>query len=83
MKPELSETQQQCLEYIKAHGGTIKRHTGGYWAHEHWKGDHVWFSTGTIQALVTRNLLEYTGRVERGPGYGQPAAATLTMRGAS
>lgn len=28
---KLTQTQQQCLDYVKAHGGVLIRKPGGFW----------------------------------------------------
>jgi len=58
---KLSEEQEECLEYIKANGGVISRHKGGFWANADWKDlPDKYFSTNTIRALFYKGIITYS-----------------------
>lgn len=64
----LSDEMKAALEYIKEHGGTIKRYPGGFWQSLEWLNrERRFFGTTTIEALVKRGKLEYS---EWKPGWG-------------
>ncbi len=52
----LSKTMKAALEYARSHGGYIDRYPGGYWG---FIGPDS-FGTTTIQALVSRGMMEYS-----------------------
>lgn len=65
---KLSQTMSKCLKACKDHG-SLFRHSGGFWASEDvefqdrglYGSFPVWyFSTGTIRALLDRNIFEVT-----------------------
>ena len=61
---ELSATMRDALDYAGKHGGQLERFPGGYWCEPgrtQWDiNPHVSFSSGTVNALVSRGLAEYT-----------------------
>jgi hypothetical protein len=60
-KLELSEKMQEAMLYAMDNGGKVCRYRGGFWAMENWcKGQHPWFGTSTVKALVSRGLMSYT-----------------------
>jgi hypothetical protein len=57
---KLSPTMRQCVAYIREHGA-IHRHQGGFWAKPDWVLHHgIYFDGSTMNALVTRKVVEYT-----------------------
>ncbi len=60
MKPDLSPTMQECVDFMKAHGDMIHRHPGGFWSHETWQlHSGPYFGASTVEALVKRGHAEY------------------------
>jgi hypothetical protein len=58
---ELSEKMQEAMLYAMVNGGKLCRYRGGFWAMENWReGQHPWFGTSTVKALVSRGLMSYT-----------------------
>lgn len=58
---EISKKMQEAMLYALANGGTLYRYRGGFWAMENWRhGQHPWFGTSTVKALVSRGLMSYT-----------------------
>jgi len=58
---EISEKMQQAMAYALVNGGKLCRYRGGFWAMENWRdGQHPWFGTATVKALVSRELMLYT-----------------------
>lgn len=68
----LTRTMRACLAYVTQHDGKILRSPGGFW------GDRgaTWFWTTTVEALVTRGLLHYSGWHEGATRF--PIEAMLT-----
>lgn len=64
MKPEMSSTMRQAMDYARKHGGELERFPGGYWclpSRTQWTiVGAVTFGTSTIAGLVGRGLAEYT-----------------------
>lgn len=56
--PGLTPMMERCVEAIRAGGGVITRHPGGYWRPGTQPGG-IHFGTTTIEALVSRNRLVY------------------------
>lgn len=65
MPKDLTLTMQECVDFMKRHGGRIYRHKGGAWAGPNWKyqGGRC-FTAATVKALVTRGVAEYTKKVK-------------------
>jgi hypothetical protein len=60
-KLEISSKMQEAMMYALANGGKLRRYRGGFWAMENWReGQHPWFGTSTVKALVSRGLMSYT-----------------------
>jgi hypothetical protein len=58
---EISEKMHQAISYALVNGGKLCRYRGGFWAMENWRnGQHPWFGTSTVKALVSRGLMSYT-----------------------
>ncbi len=55
----LSKTMRALLAWIADHGGEIYRFPGGYWTASPFRSERNWGTT-SIEALVSRGLLEYT-----------------------
>lgn len=69
---EISKKMQQAMLYALVNDGKLYHHLGGFWAMENWRaGQHPWFGTSTVDALVSRGLMSYTkwqeGENERFP----------------
>lgn len=62
MNKQLSPVMKACRDYMREHGGKIRRHQGGFWADENWKRHlgGVTFGTSTVEALVSRGVAEYS-----------------------
>lgn len=74
---KLTPTMRFAITYTKGIGGRLVRYSGGFWAMPEWNWRDRHFSTGTIAALVTRGLAEYTAfHVGRGGSF--PVEITLT-----
>jgi hypothetical protein len=71
MNNQLSPTMQDAVAYAKKRGGKILRRPGGYW------GEHPWFGTTTIQALISRGVAEYSQWQERKSGGRFPIEVTI------
>lgn len=78
-KQQLSPTMRAAVIYAKKFQNKIVRYQGGYWARANWEGAHKehWFSTSTIQALVSRGLADYTQWQDGRAGH-FPIEVTLT-----
>ena len=58
---EISQKMQEAMLYALVNGGKLCRYRGGFWAKENWhNGQHPWFGTSTVKALVSRGLMLYT-----------------------
>lgn len=57
---KISQTQKECLDYIKANGGIIYRYPGGFWGNANWQLGNKHFGTSTIHSLVIKGLLFYS-----------------------
>ena len=58
---EISKKMQEAMLYALVNGGKLCRYRGGFWAMENWRhGQHPWFGTSTVKALVSRDLMSYT-----------------------
>jgi hypothetical protein len=78
----LSPTMQDAVRTARLHGGYLMRYPGGYWSVPDWHGRYGWYvGTSTIQALVSRGVMEYS-EWQEGKNYGFPIKATLTEKGA-
>ena len=57
---EISQKMQEAMLYALVNGGKLCRYRGGFWAKENWhNGQHPWFGTSTVKALVSRGLMSY------------------------
>lgn len=63
MPERVSMTMSMCLDFVRSNGGVVDRQPGGFWGYQ----AGVWFGASTIDALVVRGLLEYSGW-QRGRG---------------
>lgn len=59
---ELTKPMLNCVAFMKERGGTIERHTGGFWSYPGWRlhDGGQWFGTSTVNALVIRGVATYT-----------------------
>jgi len=57
---ELSPTMLAAYDLAAKHDNGLVRFPGGYWAQEGWDSHSKWFSTPTIQALVSRGVATYS-----------------------
>lgn len=77
-KLELSKKMQEAMLYAMVHNGKLCRYRGGFWAMENWReGQHPWYGTSTVKALVSRGLMSYTAWQEGRDG-NFPIAASVT-----
>lgn len=65
MTSALSPLMREAVEYAGSHGGVLIRLPGGFWVrdgHTQWDGWQAQrtFGTPTVQALVAREVAEYT-----------------------
>jgi hypothetical protein len=78
---ELSEKMQEAMLYAMVHGGKLYRYQGGFWAMENWReGQHPWFGTSTVKALVSRGLMSYAEWQEGRDGRFPIAAFVLDLK---
>lgn len=57
----LTDKMLSCIDYMRCHKNKLVRFPGGYWAAEGWHSyNGAFFGTSTVQALVTREVAEYT-----------------------
>jgi hypothetical protein len=76
---ELSEKMQEAMLYAMVNGGKLCRYRGGFWAMENWReGQHPWFGTSTVKALVSRGLMSYT-EWQEGRNGRFPIAAVISV----
>jgi hypothetical protein len=57
-KKKLSPVMQQLIDSMRADGGTVARHPGGFW-YPTAKGA-TWYGTSTVEAIVARGAAEYS-----------------------
>jgi hypothetical protein len=78
-KLELSKKMQEAMLYAMVYGGKLCLYRGGFWAMENWrKGQHPWFGTSTVKALVSRGLMSYTEWQDSHNGRFPVAAAVIS-----
>jgi len=61
-KKDISQKMLDAMLYALNNNGKLYRYRGGFWAKGNWTvGQYPWFGTITIQALVSRGLMSFTG----------------------
>ena len=69
----------EAICYASEHGGSLLRHTGGFWSDSMWQNGREYWGTRTIEGLVRRGYMTYSKWKEN--AYGKfPIEATLTEK---